>query len=253
MAGDTGAGVGQDRTVIEVMRKGTLNRGPRVVAEFADDLINATEAIPFSYAIGSLYSVTVAGIPEQPKWAIEIKGEGPALQRALIEMGFGHMHVQQRYNRYQDQVAENPIIGVMTDERIRKITLDHMVSAVRGYAIELDSPWLPDELASLTLVTSQTGRSSRVEHAKGQFDDRVFAVAFIYVSLHENLDPEERPKTFGWAKRFMELTDEEKYPRYTGTEQTNGMTPGPEMAQFMKRFLGWGPEKREDQQVDYVG
>lgn len=251
---DTGKGIGQDATVFQVMKKGTFSRGPKLVAEWSSNACNATEAIPFAYAIGSLYTVYREGGPVQPKWVIEVMDQGRTLQTALSEMGFGNMHIAETYNRYQKEFSDNPAVGFTANAQTREMALSYFIRVVRDYGIEIDSRWLIDELSSLTGIVSATGRSVRIEHAKNQHDDRVIAAAIVYMSLHRDQEFSQRPATFGWAKQYLPLDDDERYSTFTGDEQSSSSAISENMRSYMARYLGGGPPSRNrDSDIDYAG
>ena len=54
---DTGDGVGLDRSVVEVLRAGTLERNERQCAEWASAYVNSYDLWPICMAMGTYFSV----------------------------------------------------------------------------------------------------------------------------------------------------------------------------------------------------
>ena len=102
---DMGDGIGQDRTVIEVMRKITFRDPAAQCCEFASPYINSLDAWPMALALGTLYSVYRDDEIVQPRMVIEVRGNGDNTQQQLRLRGWTKFHLWSKLdNRKQTRI-----------------------------------------------------------------------------------------------------------------------------------------------------
>jgi hypothetical protein len=174
---DTGDGIGQDRSVIEVLCKGTLTHTDQQCAEFASDYINANDLAPILHCIGLFYQ---NGSNRQPKIAIETGLNGEVTQLELRKLGWGNFHQWIRYDRKKISNKDASRIGFVTNRWSRPMLMDYLIKALRDGEIEINSPKFVSEMSSMH-------RDEGVQQARaeqGQHDDRFMALGIIYLSLH---------------------------------------------------------------------
>jgi len=180
MGVDTGWGVAQDRSALEVLRRAAVDRYPGQVAEFASDSVAASDLTPFAYAIGTFYSPTVSGRRVQAKMVIDVGANGESTQVALRNLGWRHFHQWMRTDRKIIDQSKATRLGVMGVHWFRTMALEFTLKALKDYNIEIDSPWLLGEFSNLEKDTAVRN----VQAAYGGFDDRVMALAYAFLSLH---------------------------------------------------------------------
>lgn len=178
---DMGDGVGQDRTVIEVMRKITMREVAAQCAEFASPYINSLDTWPMALALGTLFSVYRDGEIVQPRVVIEVRGNGDNTQQQMRLRGWTKFHLWSRIdNRRPQQHLQSQKIGWYTNSWSRPQMMDWIVKFLRDELLEINSPWFVAEMK--TLSRDESTQSFRAD--RGHHDDRICAKAFVLHSLH---------------------------------------------------------------------
>lgn len=208
---DTGYGIGQDRSAIEVMRMATIDTHAKQVCEFASAECSASDLTPFAYAIGQMYRVKVNDDIVLPKMVVECNSNGETTQIALRKLGWpgARMHQWVRYDRKRIDQSKASRMGAFTTSWSRAMVLEYLIKAVRDYFIEIDSPWLITEFAQL----AKDPLKQKVEAVTGGHDDRIMALGWVFLSLHI-LDPNPVIPAFG-RKRVLPPEEVPKYEEYS--------------------------------------
>lgn len=173
---DTGEGIGKDSSVGEVVRKGTLDRSPAQVAEWASPHINAFNLWPIAMTIATLYSPR----RRQCRAVIECKGNGAVVQVEMRKRGWMHFHRHQRYDRQNLDTGEDALLGFHTDVYQRSILMDMLMAGVNDFWLEIHSPYFVEEMEFL----SRDERKQSYRADIGGHDDRIMALGMPFVSLH---------------------------------------------------------------------
>jgi hypothetical protein len=181
---DTSDGIEKDRTVIEGLKKGSINGPTKQVFEYASGKMNALDSWPFALALGTMYSVPDStGHVQQPRMAIECRGHGDMAQNIIRQCGWTNFHPwndkqldsrTQRLNQYNK-------IGVYTVGWFRDGMIELMVKMLRDGDVEICSPFFVQEMNSLQ--GDQFVQSLKAGY--GGYDDRFMALGFILVSLYK--------------------------------------------------------------------
>jgi hypothetical protein len=194
---DTGTGVGGDRSVISVNRKGLTDAEPdEQVAEFASDAIALQDIAWFAAPLAALYSKYMKDKPH-PKICIEMKrkyGDGP--YHELKTAGFRRWHEWGSnfdVKVWREKVGKHGRIGWFTNEWSRPLLLSRFFGAVENGWYIVRSKWLAQELAEMEQKVTESGKT-RADHEAGKHDDRVFAAAMSYFTLHQSDVMAERMK-----------------------------------------------------------
>jgi hypothetical protein len=180
---DTGDGIGEDGTAMEGIRKGSPLHVPAQVFEFQSAYIKAFQLWPMALALGCWYSTfnTMAQRRVQCRVAIECKGNGEATQHEMQKRGWSNFHPWKRYDsRKRLPDGKTHKIGVFTSEWFRSQMMDYILTLIDEESLDVPSPWLVDEMASIERDPDQ----QKAEAAYGQHDDRFMAIAFILFSLY---------------------------------------------------------------------
>jgi hypothetical protein len=179
---DTSEGVGMDRGVVEVLRKGTIDIPDAQVAEYASPWANEYDLVPIVHAIGLFYSTLVAGVRKQAKLVIECN-KGQATQTELRKLGWSHFHIPVRLDQKKLQHSRVPRVGWYTTSQTRPDMLAYAIKSIRDFAIDLNSPWFIDEMTDLERDASRQ-MLARLAAADGAHDDRIMSLAMVFFSLH---------------------------------------------------------------------
>lgn len=189
---DTGTGVGGDRSVVSMNRKGLTDSEPDVqAAEFASDSIPLQDIVWWACALCALYARHMNksnSLYLHPKIAIEMKrkyGDGPYHEAKLA--GFRRWHEWGSnfdVKTWKEKVGKHGRIGWFTNEWSRPLLLSRFFGAVQNGWYTVRSKWLAQEIAEMEQKVTDSGKT-RADHESGKHDDRVFAAAMSYFTLHQ--------------------------------------------------------------------
>jgi hypothetical protein len=186
---DTGYGIGRDRSVIETLRKGTLENNEEQCAEFCSPYVNANDLAPIAYIIGTLYSSVETGFdgeghPQQTvkqcHQAIEVQANGEITQLELRKMGWTEFHHWVCNDRRKINPAKADRIGWATVPWSRALLMSESIKYLRDGWVDINSPWLVEEMQALV----QDDYAQSMKAAYGEFDDRYMAFAIILAHFH---------------------------------------------------------------------
>lgn len=185
IGGDTGTGVGGDRTIITVTRTGSDASADVQVAEFASDDITNVEIYAYVMAISALYA-TYMEEGKHPKIIIEQKRKyGDTCQHQLILHGMRRHHEFITYDKKTNKpkVREGMRLGWFTNEWSRPMLLGVFKYAVENGWFVVNSRWLLEEIEGFEQHLTTSGKT-RMDHQSGKHDDRIFAAAMSYFTAH---------------------------------------------------------------------
>lgn len=187
---DTGTGVGGDRSTLCCTRHGVDAEPDEQVAEYASDSVSLDDIYVYGCAMASFYAKHMASVRKpHPKICIEMRrkfGDGP--YHVSRQMGFTRWHEWgQGFDRktFTEKVGKNGRIGWYTNEWSRPLLLSRFFGAVENGWFIVRSKWLADEISDMEQKVTESGKT-RADHAKGEHDDRVFAAAMSYFTLHQH-------------------------------------------------------------------
>lgn len=222
---DTAYGIGKDRSVIETLRKGTLNRNDEQCAEFASPHVNAHDLAPIAYAIGCLYSSVENGhtgegkpfsLVRQCHQVIEVQANGEITQLELRKMGWTEFHKWVRYDRTKINPKKADRMGWVTVGWSRALLMSESIKYLRDGWIDINSPWFVEEMQALV----QDDYVQSMKAAYGEFDDRYMALGMILVHFHM-LDQQRFGRDMGeqrLARRPIDSQFEEVEQYTTGNQ-----------------------------------
>lgn len=212
---DTGYGLGQDSSVIQVVRKGSAERNDEQVCEFASPQLNSYTLWPFNLALGTLYSTIYGGRRRQARQVIEGAANGENVHNELKKRGWKEFHNWVRYDkkRILEYKANRELWYTTTWSR--PLMLDMLLDALNNGWLDINSFTFMDEMEALEI--QEEGRN-KIAAARGEHDDRIMALGIALFSLHAL----ETRSHDGWAARRRREGDEEPtYLSYSPGAQGN--------------------------------
>lgn len=181
---DLGEGIGRDRSVAEVLRKGTIAVPSMQVAEFAANNMNTIEFAPILFAVGLFYSVRSGPAAfTQPLMAIEGQAGGYATQEQLRKWGWSNFP-DWRGARDQRKPHAGNRIGWVTTGWNRDEIIARPAKYIKSGDLIVNSPYLISEMQTL----KRADGARRIEASQGHFDDRWFAFGIDFINLHMDTD-----------------------------------------------------------------
>jgi len=177
---DTSKGIGQDRSVIQVLRKATIDLPPRQCAEFAHDYVSANDLSPWVHCLAKIFSVKRDDEICQPKLIIETNNGGDACQLAMRKLGWYNFHNWERYDKKKSDEGKANFLGFIMVEWARELVVGGLIKALKDSLIDIDSPWLIEEMAQL----EKNDEKRRIEAGGKGHDDRFMSLGMVLLSLH---------------------------------------------------------------------
>ena len=196
---DTSDGIGLDWSVLEVARKPSAKYPTwSQCAEFASSYIKADQLWPMAMAVSCFYSVfnPKVGKRTQCRVAVECRGNGEIVQSEMQGRGWTNFHPWKRYDNKRP-IADGKVHknGVFTNQWFKSMMMDKLLTLIDEEALEIGSPWLVNELATLERDADEMAASA----AYNTNDDRVLGIGFVVFSM----DP---PGQFGRERTYRRST-----------------------------------------------
>jgi hypothetical protein len=189
---DPSEGVGQDSSVVGVIKKATPWHPDEQVAEWASNKVAPHDLWAYVYCLCHLF--TVRGFDsewQEPLAVIETNIVGDSVQTEMLKRGYGNFFRQmdltmigdtgQQFNRRPRSIKDR--IGWRTDRSNRPKMISLFRKLVRDGNFKIRSPYLVREMATLEYNLDK----QRIEASEGQHDDRVMGPAMLLCAWY---DPE---------------------------------------------------------------
>lgn len=217
---DPSEGVGQDSSVVGVIKKATPFHPDEQVAEWASNMVAPHDLWAYIYCLAHLYTVqNHLGEWVEPLVVIETNiAAGDAAQTEMMKRGYSNFYRQldltqigdvgAQFNRRPRAVRDR--IGWRTDRLNRPRMISLFRKLVRDGNFKVRSPYLVREMATLEYNLDK----QRIEASEGQHDDRVMGAAILLCAWY---DPElygTVPTAFVEQKSYEASL--ERLPVYTG-------------------------------------
>lgn len=173
---DVADGIGQDRSVCDVFRLGTLEESEEQVAQFISDTIPPRQFAGVIDAIGHLYKGPDG---REALAAIELNNHGISVQDTLqLHLGYQHFFIWEVLDQADPSKRFTTKMGWTTTPRTRPILLDQFytgvttIDPVSGYSdCRINSPFTLDEMRDFRT----DGALWEAEAGKGAHDDCIIA------------------------------------------------------------------------------
>lgn len=179
LGNDNSEGIGQDKTAIEILRKGSIYEYSEQVLEFASRYISANELVPWVDALGSFYSSPQNN--NECKQVIEIQCGGSGLQHRLrVDRGWYNFH---RWEGAMDSPNRKKIalskLGWDTNRWTRPWIVGDVSRDIKDGYLRINSPFLIRECQTLQKEEDE----SKIEAKGDDTDDNFFACGMCHFSL----------------------------------------------------------------------
>jgi hypothetical protein len=216
---DPSEGVGQDSSVVGVIKKATPWHPDEQVVEWASNKVAPHDLWAYVYCLYHLFTVrNHEGEWAEPLTVIETNIVGDAVQTELLKRGATNLYRQVDMTQIGDvgpQFNKRPRairdrIGWRTDRLNRPKMISLFRKLVRDGNFKVRSPYLVKEMATLEYNIDK----QRIEASEGQHDDRVMGPAILLCAWYD-------PEVYGTVPTaFIEQRSYEasleRLPVYTG-------------------------------------
>lgn len=192
---DVAAGVGQNNTDFEILRKGKDKGDPDVqVAQLRSPFISCAEAPPFALCLGVFYGQHMQPI-NQAKMAPETQiAVGDLISSQLSDDGYINFHYMERYDMRKHPGTFSNRRGWATTAWSRPLIQQHLKHGIETGWVVINSEATIDEVVNLESEETDSGKT-KYEHAEGKNDDSYLALAIAYFVSHDRETLTERLKS----------------------------------------------------------
>lgn len=173
---DVAEGVGKDRSVIEVLRLGTLVEPDEQVAEFASDWHTTQGLVAVIETLGTFYKGS-DGLSALA--VIETTGPGLDVCSDLEGKGYDNVYERRVYDKSDDTFLNK--IGWSTNRATRPRLISKGIHAFSLGDLLINSTYLFDEMQDFT----GDPLKAKVQAKVGRHDDRVMALLIGYHGGHD--------------------------------------------------------------------
>lgn len=182
LGNDNGEGVGQNKTSIEMIRKGSMFEYSEQVCEFASRYISANNLVPYVDALGTFYSHFSSDLNNECKIIIEVACGGSGLQHRLrVDKGWMNFH---RWEGAMDSARRRGLtqatLGWLTNRLTRPWIVGDVTRDIKDGYLRVNSPFLIRECQTLQLDEDS---SQKIEAKGSDTDDNFFAAGMAHFSL----------------------------------------------------------------------
>lgn len=194
MSADVSDGIGKDRSVVDVVRMGTLDRIEEQVAQFISDRVKPRELAFVCDALGRYYCDDDG---YEAMAAVETNNHGLSTQDTLqLHLGYNHFYRWEMLDAIDPSARFTSKIGWYTTPRTRPILLDHFHEAVTSFDpstglpdLRINSPWTLSELGDF----QTEGALWEAEAARGAHDDCIMSLAIGHIVCWRLMGGEREP------------------------------------------------------------
>jgi hypothetical protein len=214
---DGAQGIGRDRTVLGVLRKGTVDRPAGQVACFSSDSLSTLDVWPIALLLLNYYSPwsDFKRDVNRALFSPEVRADGAGCLMEVRKRGWNRIYFRrQRDNRKQQNETITKLGWDTTpgDGGTRALLIHWLLTTIKGQFVEINSPWTIDEMRDFVVIESETTNKIKIEHDKGAHDDELFGLGIGIVTLHD-LDV-YRGETPQWRAMKQELEQLVKFASY---------------------------------------
>lgn len=169
---DTGMGLGikHDRTVIEVIRNGTVTLEDEQVAEFVTPWIGPAGITPIVYMVGRLYNNALISVETN-------LSDQPVLD-LRTKWNYDNIYVRETGDSVRRLVTGK--MGWLTTARNRSKIISKTMQYINNGWLIVNSPWLINEIQTLEKADAE----AKLQAATGTHDDMFMATSITLWSAH---------------------------------------------------------------------
>ncbi len=176
---DSAEGIGADRSVLQVIKRGNLIHPDIQVAEFASDFISPVDFAGIVNTVGRFYADPDGG---EAFITIEVNNPaGTAIQNTLrTRWDYTNMFERKDYEKRENMIMNK--VGWHTTRQNRGIIIARSQHALMYGDLLINSPFLVEEMADFE---SNFDMAAAKAKSKGGHDDRIMSLMIAYYGGHD--------------------------------------------------------------------
>lgn len=242
MGVDVSDGLGQDRSVCDVFRLGTIEEPEEQVAQFISDDLAPHPFASILDAIGHLYTWPDG---REAMAAIENNYHGLSVQDTLqLHLGYRHFYIWEVLDQADPQKRWTTKMGWVTTRKTRPILLDQLYTGVTGIDpitgfsdVRINSPFTIDEMRDF----QTDGALWEAEASRGAHDDCIIAAGIAHYVSWRLMGGETEPLADRRHRRAQEALRRTKAGETHAVDFRNSDAT----ADDQSALAGLTPEERE--------
>lgn len=243
MGVDVADGIGQDRSVCDVLRIGTIEEPEEQVAQFISDDLPPHPFASILDAIGHLYTWPDG---REAMAAIENNYHGLSVQDTLqLHLGYRHFYIWEVLDQADPQKRWTTKMGWVTTRKTRPILLDQFYTGVTGLDpitgfsdCRINSPFTLDEMRDF----QTDGALWEAEAGRGAHDDCIIAAGIAHYVCWRLLGGETEPL----ADRRHRRAQEQLRAARAGSQQPADFRNSDATADDLNALEGLTPQERAE-------
>lgn len=174
---DPSFGIGEDRSVIHVLRNGTMHSMDTQVAEFVSDDINMHDLAPICNMIGQLYKNVDED--QEALMSVECNISDTIVHDLRMKFGYGNQFIWKIYDAVKNIMSNR--MGWYTTSKTRPKLINKAMQYVKHGWWDISSPWLIAEME----IIEKLEDAAQIKAARGMHDDMFMAGAIALWSAHD--------------------------------------------------------------------
>lgn len=174
---DPSWGIGADRSVIHVLRNGTMHSTDTQVAEFVSDDTNMHEFAPFCNLIGRLYGDKQEEL--EALMTVECNISDDIVHDLRTKYQYGNQFIWKYYDNVRRMMSNK--LGWWTTARTRPKIINKAMQYVKNGWWDLSSPWMIAEMETIEKLEER----AQIKAASGFHDDMFMAGAIALWAAHD--------------------------------------------------------------------
>lgn len=176
---DPAEGVGADRSVCQVLRKGTVDHPDIQVAEFACDFLDPVDFASVVKAIGDFYAD-----PDGTEAFATIECNAPCgdtmINDLRMRLNYSNLYIWKAYDKINNIFTNK--LGWWTNRTTRPKLIARGLHAFANGDLRINSPFLLDEMEDFERDHFIAKAKARV----GRHDDRIMSILIAYWGAHDD-------------------------------------------------------------------
>jgi len=174
---DPGWGLGADRSVIHVLRNGTMHSPDTQVAEFISDELNVHALTPICYTIGCLYGNASEEL--EALMSVECNISDDIVHNLRFKYNYTNLFVWKYYDNVKRMFSNK--LGWWTNARTRPKLINKAIQYIQKEWWNIRSPWMIYEMRKI----KKQDADAQARASSGFHDDIFMAGVIAMWSAHD--------------------------------------------------------------------
>lgn len=206
---DVGSGIGQNKTVFDILRQGADDEPAVQVAQLASAFIGSYDAASFALVLGIYYGQFMSPTKEA-LMAPEVQiATGDFISDHLSRLGYTNFYYMERFDQRRHPGQKSMRRGWATVGWSRQMMMELYEYAIKSGWVIINSTKTLEELETLEADETESGKI-KYDHAKNEEDDCYMAGGIAYIAAFGKVACVERMKSKLRPRKRAEVKVEDR-------------------------------------------